>query len=310
MRAYPLLIGLLVALLLIGCEGSKSVSSDELAESLKELILTDEVTDLEALNDGGALPSIYDYGTLAKTTGDTLPIDWRLVRYGRKITGRPTREVEITLAETTAVALVTTTITGQFKVVLIDTTTHTVIDSVLKDFTEMARQKLQLKRVRYTERPKKDWRVTAASPIIGRSLGNTIEIKQIRLQPRNASDNLILSNDSNDSLLDCFLDRERLVALHANGSYLVQVAIENSQPFYQEPAELVTLDFGIKPGWLKFRRPLQDVDNDNIFTGVIDWHGKQAPMCRLVINVIDYASIFVKSAPLNSTFWAVPYRVH
>lgn len=304
-----LMLSLAVTFLLVNCDVNQSVSSQELSQALKEIVLSDEVIDLDALDDGGALSEEYNYGELAKTAGDTLPVDWRQVRFGRRINGKSTHEVTIELAETTAVALVTTTITGQFKVVLIDTTSGEVIDSVNKDFTEIAKQKLLLKRIRYTDRPKRDWRVVAASPVIGRSLGNTIEIREVRLQPRQSIGGLVLSNDTNDSLLNHLLDREQLVALKARGVYDVAVKLENSRPFYLEPGELVTFDFGMKAGVFKFRRPLLDENNDNVYEGLIGLHGKRSTMCRLVISVIDYATIFIKSAPMNSTFWALPYWV-
>lgn len=306
-RTIALFILSFMLVWLSSCDTAKN--SDNLSAALKEIIEEDEVISLDALDDGGAQELTYDYGSLAKAVGDTLPVNFRQVRFGRKITAKPTREIELNIAETTAVALVTTTVTGKFKIVFVDTVQHTAIDSVTKDFTEISYQKLKLQKVRNTDNPKKDWQVVAVSPIIGRTVGNTIEIESFSLKLRNSDEGLELANDANDSLLDHFIDRQSLIKLRPNGAYNITIAIENTQPFYQEPGEFVTVNFGIKMGVLKFRRPLLDQDNDNIYTGVIMLHGHRSPMCRLFLDVIDYASIFVKSAPFNATFWAFPHWV-
>jgi len=302
-----MIIAFVLLFWLVNCANeNQDVSQAELTESLKEIVSADEIIDLEMLDDGEALPVTYDVGELAKAVGDTFPVDFRQVRFGRILVGKPERNVEITLAETTAIALVTTTMTGKFKVVLIDTVTRTVVDSVSKDFTEITKQKLRLRRVRFTDNPKRDWRIVAVSPIIGRSLDNYLEIQRLRLQQRHGEWALELSNDSSDSLLNYFLDREQLVSLKAQGVYDIAVTVDKPL-LYHDLGELVTTDFGIGIGLLKCRRYLTDEDHDHVYTGIVSMHGRRSPMCRLAVNVISAASIFVKSEPVVSTFWIIPY---
>ena len=286
-------------------------TEDNLITALKELINADEIIGIDGIDDQGAQDVQYDYGTLAKIAGDIYPANLRLVRFGRKLDAKPTREVEILATnDSIAIALVTTTATGQFKVVLMDTVSHTVADSVTKAFTEVAKQKIKLRRVRWTDRPRKDWRVVAASPIVARTVGNSIEISRISLIARNGNTTVLeLVNDAEDSVLNHFLDRSVLIGMRPNGLYDLELALTNANPYPVAPGELVTVHYGVKRGVLKFRRPLQDPENDDVFSGVIGLHGYRTGMCRIFFDVIDYAAIFDEAAPFNATYWAVPYLI-
>jgi len=301
---------LTTGIFLASCDNTTSSDEDELISILKEIVEADSTIMLDGLDDDGAQDMEYsDDPGLAKALADTFPVDFKLVRFGRKLNLKPIREVNIEMndEETEALAEITSTRTGYFVVVLKDTVNHTIADSVWKPFTEIAKQKLKLEKKYDTGNPRRDWKVTAFSPIIGKTVGNTIEITGLSLKKDTVVVNF--TNDETDSLLDHFFGRYDYPALKANGLYQVEMSVSNPDPFFQEPSELAMVHYGIRKGFLKCRRLLHDPENDDSFTGEIHLHGHRSHMCRVFFDVIDLASIFDTDAPLNSTYWAFPYRV-
>ncbi len=295
---------------LASCDNTTSSDEDELISILKEIVEADSTIMLDGLDDDGAQDMEYsDDPGLAKALADTFPVSFQLVRFGRKLNSKPTREVNIEVndEETEALAEITSTRTGYFVVILKDTVNHTIADSVWKPFTEIAKQKLKLEKKFDTGNPRRDWKVTAFSPIIARTVGNTIEITDLSLKKDTVVVNF--ANDETDSLLDHFFGRYDYPALKANGFYRVEMSVSNPDPFFQVPGELAIVHYGIRKGLLKRRRPLQDPEDDDSFTGDVHLHGHRSHMCRVFFDVIDLASIFDTDAPLNSTYWAFPYRV-
>jgi len=302
------IIALILTLFIIGCDSPTSEKSD-LISALKEIVESDSAVVVEGINDSGAKESAYEsMSELSKAVGDTFPLSYRLVKFGRKITSRPTLETEITLVDdSSATALVKTTTSGQFIVILRDTVNYTIADSVSKPFTEIAYQRLKLHKVSDTGDDKKDWRVTAFSPIISRTENCSIEITRLNLQDDSLA--IELSNDSEDTLLNVFFDRSDIASLRPNGQYSVEIDVGNPNPFFYEPGELALVHYGATRGMMKFRHPLEDPENNGSFVGEIRLHGNRAPMCRVFFDVINLASIFDKNAPFEATYWAFPYHM-
>ena len=299
---------LAVFLFWMGCESTTSSNVDELLSILREIIIADSTILIDGIGDEGAQTAEYDYESgLSKAVLDTFPYDFRLVRFGRRLSGHPTREVEIEIDGNVAEALVTTTITGNFIVILRDTVNHTIADSTSKPFTQVAKQKIRLRRFRNTSNPRHNWRVVAFSPIIARTGDKLLEITDISIVSDSLSINL--ANDSEDSLLNHFFDRLELPIFRPFKLYHVELGVNNPDPFFYDPGEGAMVHYGIKRGVMKFRRVLRDDENDDTFEGNFRVRGQGLRMRRLFFDVIDLASIFDEDAPLNSTFWAFPYRV-
>jgi len=303
-----LIPGILVVFLFwMGCESTTSSDVDELESILREIVIADSTILIDGIGDEGAQTAEYDYESgLAKAVLDTFPYDFRLVRFGRKLNGHPTREVEIEIDGNMAEALITTTITGNFIVILRDTVNHTIADSTSKPFTQVAKQKIRLRHFRNTSNPRHNWRVVAFSPIIARTGDKLLEITDVSITSDSLS--ITLANDSEDSLLNHFFDRFELPVFRPFKLYHVELGVNNPDPFFYEPGEAAIVHYGIKRGIMKFRRVLHDDENNDSFAGDFRVGRQGCRMRRVFFDVIDLASIFDEDAPLNSTFWAFPYR--
>jgi len=301
-------IMLILALFIIGCDSPTSGKND-LISALKEIVESDNAVVTEGINDSGAMESVYEsLSELSEATGDTFPMNYRLVKFGRKIATKPTMETDITLVDdSSATALIKTTTSGKFIVILRDTVNRGIADSVSKPFTEIAYQRLKLHKVADTGDDRKDWRVTAFSPIISRTENCSIEITHLSL--RDDSLTIELSNDSENTLLSVFFDRSNIASLRPSGKYSVEIDVTNPDPFFYEPGELALVHYGVTRGMMKFRQPLEDPENDGSFVGEIRLHGQRSPMCRTFFDVINLSSIFDKNAPFEATYWAFPYHV-
>jgi len=296
-------------LIFIACENTTAPDINEIVEALEEIVLADSVIMIDGLDDEGAIDLEYSEG-LEKAVGDTFPYDLFLVRFGKKFSGSLNKDVHIEVNGDTAIALITTTINAKFIIHLLDTTnsTVTVIDSVKKDFTITTKQNLKIAKFRNTGNPRKDWKVVAFTPILGRSDNCNLEITNIKLFYLDTTV-MDISNDQNESLLDFYIGRDTFIHFKPNVRFDVLVTVENPTPFIYEPSELALVHYGLRRGLLKIRKPLLDPENDNTFTGKIKMHGHNSHMCRIYFDLIDLASIFDKNAPVNFTFWGLPYRV-
>ena len=300
---------LMIAITWMGCESTTSVSEDEMVSAIMELVESDSTITLDGIGDGGAIEEEYEYdGELIKAVMDTFPESYWLVRFGRKLSGQISREFDVEVEGDSAYVMVTTTMTGDFKVVLLDTANHTIEDSISKPFTQISKQQILVRRFRRTDNPRRNWRVIGFSPILSRSVGNTIEITDLLVESDSNDFSLSLSNDSEDSILDRFLSRDELPVLRPWQRYHVELGVSNPDPFYYEPGEGAIVHYGLKRHILKFRRPLRDPENDDTFEGYIRIHRGSPRMCRIFFDLIDLASIFDTDAPFNSVFWALPYR--
>ena len=300
--AAALLIGL------TGCDAT-TTSQSELRAVLESLVLADSTIAINGLEDGSPRPAEYDVeGGLAKAA-DTLPYNFRTIRFGRRFMAQPEREVELTIApdEQSAEALVMTTVSGVFFVVTIDTVNHVPVDTVIKPFVQTTRQKLRLEKFRATSNPRRNWRVTALTPILGATANNLIAIGQVSITGSNV--NITLSNPVADSLLNIWFERADLPVLGPRQIFGVTMTVTNPDPFIYAPGELAAVHYGINPQVLKFRRILSDPENDDTFTGRFTTANQGARMRTLFLDVIDLRSIFNTEAPFDATFWAIPYRV-
>lgn len=305
--AFLVMLPAVLVLYLARCENTTGHDDQELLDAIKDIVLADSVVMLDGFDDGGAADVDYEQG-FAKAVSDTFPLDFFLVRFGRRITEKPKRDVVVEISGDTAIAEITSTIHGKFIVHYIDTTNHVLKDSVVKDFTTVTKQRIKLYKHRNTRNPGRNWKVVAFTPIVGRTEGSDLEILSVSVD-RNGEKIFSIENDSTDSILDFYIDRDTFVNFRSNVLLHVEMTVANPTPFVYEPGEVALVHYGVRRGIMKARKRLTDPENDNVFEGFIRMHGHGSHMCRTFFDLIDMATIFDKSAPVNSTFWALPYRV-
>jgi hypothetical protein len=296
-------------LLWMGCETSTAPDENELVAILEQIVLQDSTILLDGLDDGSAMEEEYQFDlSFGKiVVQDTFPSNFRLVRFGRKFDGDPVRVVEIENDGRNADAFITTTRTGNFIVILRDTLTHMVIDSVSKPFTQVAWQQLKLHKFRDQDDESRNWRIVAFSPILSRTGTKALEITLLTLTGEDIDINL--SNNTGDTMLDYYFDRFGLPIFHPAEQFEVNLMVSNADPFAYAPGEAAMIHYGLRRHILKNRRALRDPENDNIFSGQLYMHRSGYAMFMAFFDVIDLASIFDTAVPLNATFWAIPYRV-
>jgi len=301
-----MMLAVILVFYLASCENAAG-PSDDLIDAIKDIVLADSVVMLDGFDDGGAADADYEQG-LAKAVLDTFPLDYFAVRFGRRITGKPERDVVVEISGDTAVAEITSTIYGKFIIHYVDTTNHVLKDSVIKDFTVVTKQRVKLYKYRSTRNPKRNWKVVAFTPIVGRTEGSDLEILSVCVD-HNGEEIFSIQNDSTDSILNFYIGRETFVNFRPNVTLHVKMSVANPTPFIYEPGEVALVHYGVRRGIMKARRRLTDPENDDVFEGLVRMHGHGSHMCRTFFDLIDMATIFDKGAPVNSTFWALPYRV-
>ena len=187
---------------------------------------------------------------------------------------------------------------------------YSAVDSTTKSFSHRTEQKAIFLRTGNSNNAAKDWKLKKITPIVFKPIDESFTISEVKLTGSgNATDVDISNNDTADPLQTYFI-RDSLPRLDYQGTLTItSVAVENENPYPEEPGELVMAHFGQGINVYKVRKGLSNSNVDGKYTGslTVDSHGTQ--IYRLFIDAIDYSTIFTRSGAYNAHIWMIPYQV-
>ncbi|MGQ9560256.1 MAG: choice-of-anchor X domain-containing protein [Candidatus Oleimicrobiaceae bacterium] len=305
-------LGLLIALM-SSCDKNPTQAVDRAADeaAIRAIIAADlDVFHELGIDDAGAQAPEYDATGLPKS-GDYI----EPVRYGRR--GKYELEsVDIQFSgvpgepDTIAIATITKTFTGTFVVAAKDTdsTTPEAYKVYEKPVRTTVVRKALLRRVAYTDNPRRNWCLVAVTMSEGVSDQTTINVASLRVEA-SGQEPLVITDP-----LEYWRDRHQGLPVFAQGDTVkVYVALTNSNHYPPEPGTTVLVHFGVDRWWQRGRRPLNDngvypdmAAGDGVFSGswvVGHGHGLR----HLVIDAIDNGTIYDDRAPYNAVCWGMVY---
>lgn len=254
-----------------------------------------------------------DYGSLAMIDASITPLRW-----GRFISG-VTRSVTTTIlpGDTTAMATVTKTITGVFKIKGIEAGVDTVIT---KSFTDQSVRNLLMRKVNLLDTSV--WRPSATSLVVGQTTpppaNNSIKITQV--QVFTPTDTVTISDPTTFYLRyewRPFHDGERkdCPEFHGGDKIIVQTTVVSQS----SDTDIVALRYGF--GGLNLslgRRQHLDLisqtsNSDGSFTRVYQgtWYAHFYPgFFSAGIDAVTRGTLYDDQLPYSASWWGVPYRVY
>jgi len=323
-----LTIGIALGLIAIGCVDDRT-PNDEI--KLLEALNNDEYAGLDGFGMGSAEDLEHEIGLETYGTGRTLTDTLEYnngyrIRFGREILEK-NRDVEFEIEGDTAIGFVTYTISGNFHVKAIDTSSAEQIDSLsfVKEFSTTLFRKVRFTQHETDANPDGYfWKVDAFTPMVGGS-GEKVDINGIYIYSltEDFEQGDLLYQFLGDEILDVFINRDSVPTFTAFVPYMVTVAVSNAGPELSVDStgvgEWVLKNYGYDRHH-RGRRALNDkgewfdeTANDNLHSGA--WrshgpgHGFNRRAFRTFFETIDLATLFVNDNEYNTAIWSIPYKV-
>lgn len=308
MRHAKLLIlsGMIAAgLTLIGCSKSStgpdqgSLTSDDISQ-LNAIIQSDQLFDSgeATLNDGEAVSG--DRESLGKTATPILPIAW-----GRKITG-VNRSVDFErVDDSTVVATITFTFTGQFLIAGLYSLQDTAVSLITKDFTQTTTRK-----ARFYKNALNRWALRAVSAVQGTTEGSEITIT--RVDVITDSDTLTITDPTTTFMrLPHFGGRE-LMQWGTSTPTTVRVTLTSASP----DTDLVAIHrpwmMGSMFHPLRIRMNMVSQEqNGSVYVRVyeLSWNAHIAGRHHLFVDAITRGTLFDDTEGVSAQLWGIPFIV-
>ena len=187
---------------------------------------------------------------------------------------------------------------------------RTAVDSTTKSFNHQTEQKAVFLRTQNTDNASKDWQIKKVTPIIFRPINESFIISEVELSTSGNSSSITMPEDDDIDLLETYFVRDSLPEVDYQGNLILSsVTVTNSDPYPDEPGEVVLTHFGQGLNVYKIRTGLTDSNDDGIHTGsfTVNSHGSQ--VYRLFIDAIDYRTIFTRTGSYNAHILMIPFRV-
>ncbi|MGD9897590.1 MAG: hypothetical protein AB7T22_00555 [Calditrichaceae bacterium] len=238
-------------------------------------------------------------------------------RFGRIGTRPVERTIQIIYdTDTTATAYIYKKLEGKFivikKEILPDTLQLTRYE---KPMIHETNKIVHLKKIRNTDQPRLNWKISDISLTEGNSPENTVEIVELTIMPSDQDDVVITDP------LDYWLNGVNVFTFPRWTDVTLRVVVKNSSankieyPKGTLATEKVLLHYGRNRRGNHARTPLfwvgQNENGNNVYEGT--WTVKQfAGYHHAVVDVIDNGTILESDGdafPYNSNTWSTPYRV-
>jgi hypothetical protein len=315
MKLYFFILGagLFFLLCIMGCEKSSTLSTQPINSTpvsqqdqtaMGSLISQDALfsTDKTALND--------NVQTLAKTDSAILPHGW-----GRKIDNTSRSVVYDHLNDTTVLATVTNTLTGQ---VWIRIKRNTLKDTIIyKPLSETITRKVEFRQASIAGFDSlRNWKMTAISGVQGGTVNSGLIIQNVTFF---IDDDTISVSNPLDSLFQFVRGYRRWGVRELRPNLAVQFKVQVTVKSTDPDSDIVVAH---RPLWYMTgcaygrasMKLLSSVSNgDGTFTRVYenDWNWQRAFPGRysVYVGAITRQSIYDDQAAFSSNVWALPYVV-
>jgi len=187
---------------------------------------------------------------------------------------------------------------------------YSAVDSTTKSFSHRTEQKAVFLRTKNTDNASKDWKLKKVTPIIFRPINESFIISEVEFSTSGNSSIITLPEDDDNDLLETYFVRDSLPEVDYQGNLILSsVTVTNSDPYPDEPGEVVLTHFGQGLNVYKIRTGLTDSNDDGSHTGsfTVNSHGSQ--VYRLFIDAIDYRTIFTRTGSYNAHILMIPFQV-
>lgn len=204
----------------------------------------------------------------------------------------------------TSIDTVDSTITWKY------TTLFSPVDSSSTNFNHRGQQKAVFLRTQNSNNPDKDWKLQLVTPVIFDNPYSSPTLQKVVLSSNGSPSALTFPETDDQDMLNCYLVRDSLPELTYNAQLTFDgVTVDNSDPYPQEPGELVLIHFGQGINIYKKRLALSDEGNNQIHTGSLTINSRGENVYGLFIDVIDYRTIFIKESDYRGQIWMIPFQV-
>ena len=295
---------LAVGVALIGCSKSTgpeqgSLTNDEITE-ITQIIDSDALftSDAATLNDGEAVSG--DVESLGKTATTILPFAW-----GRNITG-VSRSVDLErVNDSTTVATISYSITGQFLIAAKYSLQDTSLSLITKNFTQTITRK-----AKFYKNALNHWVLREISAVQGGTQGSEIAITQVEVIA--GTDTLTITDPTNYFMrLPRFGGRE-LLEFGTSTPTTVRVTLTSTSP----DTDLVAIHRPWMMGNMfhPLRVRMQMVSQQqsgSVYTRVyeLSWNAHVAGRHHLFVDAVTRETLFDDAAPVSAQLWGIPFIV-
>lgn len=343
MRRRFIWIGLATVLsfaLLAGCSKNPAeLAFDEDESEIRQLIEEnmDYITAV-GLDDGGAQPASYSFGTFSKIAEPIEPL-----RFGRKGHFK-IESIHIEFQDNgTAIATILGSLDGYFYILAKDSTDTTAWGKLYrKEMQNIVERKVIFKRRKrqiaqagshgvgmngqfgnqgnqygnhgngacsgqYAKHGRR-WMIHRISGLVAYSPETTITIHSLTLETANGSWTI-------EDPLNFSADIDSLPTFSRGDTVKVYVALENNSSYEENPGTLVSLRFRTNRAMIRARKLLRDdgqypdaVAGDGIYSGYWVVRARQG-IFHTFVDAIDNGTLFDSQMPYNSRVWGMTYFV-
>jgi hypothetical protein len=306
-RAKALILcGMIAAgLTLIGCSKSstgpdrESLTSDEISQ-ITDIIDSDALFDSgeTTLNDGGAVSG--DLQSLGKTATPVQPYAW-----GRKITGL-SRSVDFErVNDSTVVATITYTFTGQFLIAARYTLQDTSVSLITKDFSQTTTRK-----AKFYKNALDRWAVREISAVQGTTQDSELTITQVDVI--SDTDTLSITDPTNTFMRLPRLGGQELLQFGVSSPTTVRVTLTSTSP----DTDLVAIHrpwmIGNAFHPLRVRmHMISQQQSGSVYVRVyeLSWNAHIAGRHHLFVDAVIRGTLFDDTAAVSAQLWGIPFIV-
>ena len=187
---------------------------------------------------------------------------------------------------------------------------YSAVDSTTKSFNHHTEQKAIFLRTQNSDNASKDWKLKKITPIVFRPTNESFIISEIEFSTSGNSSSITLPEDDDTDWLEMYFTRDSLPEIdYQENLILSSVTVTNTDPYTDEPGEVVLAHFGQGINVYKIRKGLTDSNDDGSHSGsfAVNSHGSQ--VYRLFIDAIDYRTIFTRTGLYNAHIVMIPFSV-
>jgi len=302
-----------------GPVGGSSTNTDQMAQIQAQALADPFVqSDQATFSDQSLQPT--DYGTLGKVDVAITPLRW--ARFISGVTSTVT--TTILPGDTVAVAQITKTITGTFKVKGMEGTIDTVIS---KPFQDVAVRNMLLRKVNLLDTAV--WRPVATSLVDGQTTpppaNNQIKITEVDVYT--PSDTVKITDPTtyyfryhwlrfHPGIEEHFMDGEKKDCPEFRGGD--KVVVQATVVSASADTDLVTIRYGFGWGLAIGRRQhmvlvSQSKNGDGTYTRVYQgtWFSHFfTGMFNAGVDAVTRGTLYDDTLPYSASWWGVPYRVY
>ncbi|MBN1414958.1 MAG: hypothetical protein JW973_07655 [Bacteroidales bacterium] len=187
---------------------------------------------------------------------------------------------------------------------------YSAVDSTTKNFIHRTEQKAIFLRTDNSNNAVKDWELKKVTPIVFEPINESFVISEVEFSTSGNSSRITLPEDDDTDWLETYFVRDSLTEIDYQGNLILSsVTVTNTDPYNDEPGEVILAHFGQGVNVYKIRKGLADSNDDGSHSGSFTVNSHGSHVYRLFIDAIDYRTILTRTGSYNSHIIMIPFRV-